>query len=916
MKVFFEKVALFKIIFIIFFLSITKNLIAADKSLSFDGTDDFVEIVNNAALNPTGAYTVAAWFKQEGETSPTPSSDSWQSIITSRSCTGGCRGYMMYIRPKHVVASASRLEYWHATTHGSNWVKIESTERSAWKRTGTAAWEFNVIRFNGTDEIDFFLNGSHVGNNSSSHSMNNQNTNKPTRIGAGRTEGAVMYFFKGKIDDVAIWDEALTNAEITELYNNGESLYAKENYGNYTSKDNLTAYYTMDSDNGTGTTLSDDEGSNDGSFNGEPSWSSDTPGTPPTITSFTPTDDSTFVDVNANIVLNFSEIVRGTSSGNVTIKKASDNSVVEVIAGNSDKVSGSLTTQITINPSTTLDINTEYYVLVEYGAFADISNNSVDLLGKTDFSFTTNQNPSLTSSSPSDNATGVAADTNIILNFSDSVDAESGNISIYKSTDGSLVEEIDVTGGQVSGSGSAQITVNPTSDLESGVEYYILIDSTAFDDSLSNSYAGISNAGDLSFRVLTSSNPIEDKNVTGLLDTQTDMSNVVFKQTIAPISNRLKYLRRNRNNDDLTNQKVKLKLPINNTVSKFLTDYTDVLAVSSKIEKKVLPEKWSTWSEGLYSVTTIGDDRDTNSRKIRSNSFAFGIDKKVSKNQFYGYAFQYGKSDSNINKTGTSADSENYHFSWYGSKPHSDKNFVEGSIGFGLLESDLIRTTDTNRLTGSRNGGQVFGTINYGRYLSKGKIEIIPRVGLDVGYTELSAYTETGTDALSYSSQFIRSGLATLGLEFNNLFSNEKNSFKTFGSIDYGLDFSDTSEVKLNYVSDTSTIYTYKGSNNSSHWLNAELGFDYIVKDTLTISSSYNRKQGSDDEHSDTVKFRFHFTPERETEYAMQLDVNEDPSAGLNIAKNIYGLDFNFKLDQEFNENLDKNAELSLTKKF
>ena len=275
----------------------------------------------------------------------------------------------------------------------------------------------------------------------------------------------------------------------------------------------------MDSNNGSGTTLSDDEGSNDGSFNGAPTWSSDTPGTAPTITSFTPTDDATFVDVNTNLVLNFSEIVRGTSSGNVTIKKASDNSVVEVIAGNSDKVSGSLTTQITINPSTTLDVDTEYYVLVDYGAFADISNNSVSITSTTDFSFTTNQNPSLSSSNPSDNATGVAADTNIILNFSESVDAESGNISIYKSVDGSLVEEIDVTGGQVSGSGSAQITINPSSDLESGVEYYILIDSTAFDDSSSNSYAGISTAGDLSFRVLASSSPLEDKEVTGLLDT-------------------------------------------------------------------------------------------------------------------------------------------------------------------------------------------------------------------------------------------------------------------------------------------------------------------------------------------------------------------------------------------------------------
>ena len=38
----------------------------ADRSLSFDGTDDFVGIAANSVLNPTGDYTVAAWFKQDG----------------------------------------------------------------------------------------------------------------------------------------------------------------------------------------------------------------------------------------------------------------------------------------------------------------------------------------------------------------------------------------------------------------------------------------------------------------------------------------------------------------------------------------------------------------------------------------------------------------------------------------------------------------------------------------------------------------------------------------------------------------------------------------------------------------------------------------------------------------------------------
>ena len=45
-------------------------------------------------------------------------------------------------------------------------------------------------------------------------------------------------------------------------------------------------------------------------------------------------------------------------------------------------------------------------------------------------------------------------------------------------------------------------------------------------------------------------------------------------------------------------------------------------------------------------------------------------------------------------------------------------------------------------------------------------------------------------------------------------------------------------------------------------------------------------------------------------------EVQKEMGHNINVAKNIYGLDFNFKLDQEFNENLDKNAEISMNKKF
>ena len=51
--------------------------------------------------------------------------------------------------------------------------------------------------------------------------------------------------------------------------------------------------------------------------------------------------------------------------------------------------------------------------------------------------------PTLSSSVPADNATSVAVDSTIVLNFSESVDAESGNITIKKTSDNSTVETID-----------------------------------------------------------------------------------------------------------------------------------------------------------------------------------------------------------------------------------------------------------------------------------------------------------------------------------------------------------------------------------------------------------------------------------------------------------------------------------------
>jgi len=101
--------------------------------------------------------------------------------------------------------------------------------------------------------------------------------------------------------------------------------------------------------------------------------------------------------------------------------------------------------------------------------------------------------PSVSTLSPADGASSVAVDANLVITFDETISSSgTGTVSIYRSSDDVLVEQIDITGSLVTGSGTTQITLNPTSSLAAGTAYYIQITSNAFPDAYGNSYAGIS----------------------------------------------------------------------------------------------------------------------------------------------------------------------------------------------------------------------------------------------------------------------------------------------------------------------------------------------------------------------------------------------------------------------------------------
>ena len=441
--------------------------------------------------------------------------------------------------------------------------------------------------------------------------------------------------------------------------------------------------------------------------------------------------------------------------------------------------------------------------------------------------------------------------------------------------------------------------------LSVGVSSSTLVFSLIVNDGTENSSADTVSI----FITKSITDPTTDKDVIGSIDVQSQLAKSYIIKSTSTVSSRLSYLRQNKDSNDLTENSI--KLDFGNAI---LTSLTNELL--AKNDKSIIPDNWSSWSEGSISVSKIGDRTNSSSSETDGQALAIGFDTKLNDNDLLGFAIQYGKNDTDVGSSGTNVDSENINVSIYRTRPLNDNNFIEGMFGIGVIENDLTRISGANTLTGSRNGTQIFGSINYGKTLDKGDFNLTPIARVDLGYTELDSYSETGTDALTYAKQTIESGLASVGLQFRDIVKFNDNKFKPFGSIEYGMDFSNSSNAKMNYVSDTSTTYTYTQGANSNHLITTVVGFEFITINNLNIIASYKRIQGNESEQTDILNVSINFRSQRETEYAMSLDGSENLKAGFDISKNVNGFDLKFNANQAFNENSDQAAEISLSRQF
>jgi hypothetical protein len=170
--------------------------------LRFDGIDDYVIIGAKDDLRPgTGDFSGAAWIKSY------PAAG-WHSIISDRAAGNPKEGYNFYLYQGKLWIL---LE--DSTFVRKQYCSVNSYDDNQWYHVAFT-WDAS------TETLKLFVDGSELTPNIISDASIGD-VSPSTSVSIGSQIGGYNTFFNGFIDEVAIWDQALSADEILQDYNSG-----------------------------------------------------------------------------------------------------------------------------------------------------------------------------------------------------------------------------------------------------------------------------------------------------------------------------------------------------------------------------------------------------------------------------------------------------------------------------------------------------------------------------------------------------------------------------------------------------------------------------------------------------------------------------------------------------------------------
>ena len=182
----------------------------------------------------------------------------------------------------------------------------------------------------------------------------------------------------------------------------------------------------------------------------------------------------------------------------------------------------------------------------------------------------------------------------------------------------------------------------------------------------------------------------ENSDKTGMAEAQIELARRTIERSTNSTLNRLKWIRRNKDRQNLTN----LNMNINYT-NQMLASLTKAVQVSAaKKEKKDKEQDIFYWSEGSIAVGRVGDTNKSSTLKIGTDAITLGADKYTSNKGMMGLAFRVGRNGI-FGETGSKLDTDSYNLTYYQTTPiKGEKRYQDTIIGFGKLKSTILTVLD------------------------------------------------------------------------------------------------------------------------------------------------------------------------------------------------------------------------------
>jgi len=422
------------------------------------------------------------------------------------------------------------------------------------------------------------------------------------------------------------------------------------------------------------------------------------------------------------------------------------------------------------------------------------------------------------------------------------------------------------------------------------------------------------------FNIITGKCPsiTENSGRTGMAEAQVELAKRTINFSTNSALNRIKWIRRNKDKQNLSNQNIKLNFSNNMLSSLKELPITSFKKISTNKKNNDSNKNYFYWSEGSISLGRVGDTKISSAKEVSTNSLTLGLDKFTDDYGIEGFAFRFGNDDVDVGTEGSNLDSNTYNITYYSTSPiKDDRKFVDKIFGYGKIRSDITTVLDGKNLTADRTGNQIYGTVKIKDEYIKDDFTFIPSGQFDFGHTILNGYQEAGTGAIIVEDQHVRTKNLRAAMAVVEDIPNEKYSLKRHGKLEYVAELDRSSNFKYTYVSDGSVSFNDTLHTGALHNLNGEIGIDIIFPEHYSVFIIYERNHAFGTGYTDNLYIALGYLPNKETEYAFSLNGSDNLMSKFEIKKNINGYDLSLNINDDLTNLGDSDeASINLNKVF